>query len=72
MIWGGTAPARLVWMPSSSGGASTPIWSAMIAPQSPPLCHEAVVAEALHELDPAQRRCGPDPTPWCVGLPENP
>ena len=32
----GTTPARLVCMPSSSGGAWTAIRSVMIAPQSPP------------------------------------
>ena len=36
LILAGTAPGMLVWIPSNSGGASTPIMSTMSAPQSPP------------------------------------
>ncbi|HUA18443.1 MAG TPA: hypothetical protein VMB25_06840 [Bryobacteraceae bacterium] len=32
----GITLGMLVWMPSNSGGACTPISSVMIAPQSPP------------------------------------
>ena len=51
----GTAPGMLVWMPSSSGGACTPIRSTTSAPQSPPCGDVARVAEALHQLGPGAR-----------------
>ena len=35
-ISGGTAAGMLVWMPTNSGGACTPICSVTSAPQSPP------------------------------------
>ena len=55
---GGTAPGMLVWMPSNSGGACTPIRSTTSAPQSPPCATNCVVSKALHQHDPGTGDAG--------------
>ena len=70
-ISGGTAPAMLVWMPSNSGGACTPIMSTTSAPQSPPCATNFVYPRRfISTIQARAMRSGPQPV--AVGLPENP
>ena len=61
----------LVWMPSNSGGACTPISSVMIAPQSPPCATNFVYPRRFISTVQA-RAMWAGSQPVVVGLPEKP
>ena len=66
-----SAEGKLTWMPSSSGGASTPICSEDERTPIAALRHIARVSQSLHQHGPGAGHAGVS-QPVVVGLPEKP